>query len=421
MNIAIRTGAQEAPRESGKDSPSAILNPEFLERDGGGPIGSPRWQYLQPPMPMHWSADVHHIPEVGPGSVSVYDRNAPRSVVGHVADVAASLPPGPYNFLYIVAADISQTFTLQQRGTYRLSFYSSRVAVEVSSNYISVGLFRGNQQVWSNRYWITHTIDRFEYHEDTIDLDAGTYSVRVTEGQMTYLTLLQLAHQPVAATNLAIVKGDRQAAFAGDGAFPEDLQVRASGNGGLASSGAQVTFTINGSPGTTFDNGSTTITRTTDENGLTAPVVLIPGLQPATFQVTASCPGTQPVTFHLAIVPARNTFRFSSDPEHIEIERGSSRQVRVLLQSNGTSWPYIRIQGSLLQDNPPPVFFFDRYNGPTDFPPMLPNAGNDYALTIYASDDSGDHTGQLFVQVAPDPHNQGPRQTFQLLRTDPRG
>jgi hypothetical protein len=52
---------------------------------------------------------------------------------------------------------------------------------------------------------------------------------------------------------------------------------------------------------------------------------------------------------------------------------------------------------------------------------MRPNAGNDYALTIYASDETSDHTGQLYVQVSPDPNNQGPRQAFPMLRTDPRG
>jgi hypothetical protein len=221
--------------------------------------------------------------------------------------------------------------------------------------------------------------------------------------------------------DLAIVKGDQQAAFVGDALFPEDLQVRVTGDGEAPALGVEVTLTITGATGTAFTSGGTTATRTTSDNGMTVPVGLIPGQQPNIFQVTASCPGAQDATFHLALAPARNTFRFSCDPEHIEIVRGSSAPVRVLLQSGGTSWPYIRVQGSVLQLNPPPVFFFDRYNGPTDFPPMSPNSGNDYILQIYASDDAGDHDGQLYVQAYPDPRNQGPRQVFSMLRTDPRG
>jgi hypothetical protein len=431
MSEAMQQAAEDSVRD-GLDPSALNPNPGFFETDSSGALSGNPWYYTtgnSSRVPAHWTASYPQGVPGYPSTLTVYSRNlTPRNVAAAAYDVAVSLPRGDYNFVRLDGARMtSETFPIEASGLYTLSFWHATPDGITGPSNLLIRILQGGGEVFSKTYSDLHGPMR--YHEESVPLAAGTCVLEAGLGRGTAgnsleppaIALLQLTRQAVTATNLAIAKGDAQAAFVGDQRFPEDLQVRATGNGNAAAVGAVVNLTINGSSGTTFASGGTTATRTTDNSGLTVPVGLIPGQQTGTFEVTASCPGTQPVTFHLALVPARNTFRFSADPPHIEITRGSSEPIRVILQSGGSSWPYIKIEGSLLQATEPAVFFFDRMNGPTDFPGMLPNSGNDYVVQVYASDDTGDHDANLYVHVVPDPNSRGPRQIFPLLRTDPRG
>jgi hypothetical protein len=404
-------------------SPSALNpNPGFFERDDGRPVPGPDFLYVVNDttnpnrLPVHWTRRFHYPETQGP-TVTVYNVRKPNFGEDQYApSLTQTLPPGDYNFLRVSGGEIvSQAFSVQRSGTYKLSFYIGRMPRNYTSMF-DVGVFSQNGiPIYKNLF--SNNAPSFSPVEVSISLAAGMYYISADwkGGAGACIALPQLTPQ----VSLTIVSGDEQAAFVGDPRFPQDLQVRATLYG-EAHVGAPVTFTVRDSNKAAFDGNSQTITRTTDGSGATVPAGLIPKDQTGTFQVTASCPGAPDATFHLAVVPARSSFSFSSDPEHIEVRRGSFQDIRVRLQSRGSSWPYVRIQGSLLQVNAPPVFFFGQNNGPRDFPPMLPNAGNDYLVRVYASDDTGDHDGQLYVQVSPDLNNQGPRQVFPMLRTDPR-
>jgi hypothetical protein len=347
-------------------------NPQFFEKDDGHAVEDDQYyrvdDHFPQRMPRYWTR-LPLTPENYNPIIEILSWRWEGLAVPE-----ETLPDGPCNIMDIHNARVSQDIEIANPGFYQFSFYYG--CFSGRGGRLHVGLANQNSPdtpVFSETFDAEDpSTRRFVLLQPLIReaLPRGTYTLEVFPPvRDASIALFQLIPQVGAATavSLSPVKGDEQAAFLGATDFPEYLQAHATRDG-LDAGNVDVTFSfVNNNTGTTFEGepSATSTRRTTGDTGLTPPVHLTPGPRTGIFQVQASADGADPITFHLALAPARNTFRFSSDPEHIEIERGSSRQVRVLLQSNGVSWPYIGIQGSLLQDNPPPVFFFDRYNGPT--------------------------------------------------------